>query len=305
MGSATLQYTIASALFLAPLAVGSHALLESARLALQEDAYTHIILILPISVALIILEWRKRICSPTKSPLAGSALLVVAIMVAVVALRWRSTESHPTDVILSCEMLAIVIWWIGSFVACFGWRAFRLCLFPLLFLLLLVPLPRVAVNHTVEFLQLGTASCSRVLFTMIGIPALQDGTVVKIPGLNLQVAQQCSSIRSSMILIVSTMVASYVLLRSVCYRALVILVAVPLSIAKNGLRVVILAVLGQYVDRRFLTGWLHHNGGPLFLALSLAVVFALIRFLLWMENRRLQPPLVTHLYSAAGHSAAD
>ena len=65
------------------------------------------------------------------------------------------------DVRLSLEMLAVVTWWIGSFVSCFGGRIFQGCIFPLFFLLWLVPMPEFALDHIVYFLQQGTASFAR------------------------------------------------------------------------------------------------------------------------------------------------
>ena len=93
---------------------------------------------------------------------------------------------------------------------------------------------------------------SGILFTMAGIPVTQDGTVLAIPGLTLEVAKECSSIRSSSMLVVTTMVMAHLLLRSFWGKALVTLAAIPLSIAKNGLRIFILSVLGVYVDRGIL-----------------------------------------------------
>lgn len=302
-GGAPLMYTLFFALFLAPL-VGYQALIGAFRLALREDAYTHILLILPICLLLIVLKWRKQACKPKPSPIAGLTVFSLAILIALTVASWQRTQSIPADVALTGEMLAIVIWWIGSFLACFGRRVSRICLFPLLFLLLLVPLPNIAVSYIVEFLQQGTATCSRLMFTILGIPALQDGTILAIPGLTLQVAEQCSSIRSSMMLVVSAMVASNLLLRTAWTQAFVILAAIPLAIAKNGLRVVVLAVLGQYVDRGFLTGWLHHNGGPLFFAVSLIVMFAMIRFLSRLESRGSYTPQKC-VYRVATPGAAD
>ena len=108
--------------------------------------------------------------------------------------------------------------------------------------------------------------------------------MLRVPGITLQVAQECSSIRSSMILIVTSGVMSYLLLRSFWGRAAVMLAAVPLSIAKNALRVFTLAMLGAYVDPDFLTGRLHHHGGPLFLAVSLAGMLLLIWFVARAES---------------------
>jgi exosortase/archaeosortase family protein len=82
-------------------------------------------------------------------------------------------------------------------------------------------------------------------------------------------------------LIVTTMVLAQMLLRSPLRKALAIAVAIPLSIAKNGLRIFTLGVLATYVDPSFLTGRLHRQGGIIFFAVALAAIL----FLLWILRR--------------------
>jgi len=283
--SSTSPYRIFGLLCIASVLIWWRVLLATFRLALRNDAYTHILLILPISIVLIILERNRQAWKPRPGIRAGSALLGLAVLVGVGGLRWGRADIFAGDVRLSLEMLAVVAWWIGSFVGCFGGRIFRRCVFPLLFLLWLVPMPEFALNRTVEFLQAGTVSVARVLFTAAGVPVTQEGTALTIPGVTAEVAQECSSVRSSMMLVVSSMVMSYLLLRSFWGRAVVMLAAIPLSLAKNGLRVFTLAVLGAYVDRGFLTGRLHHQGGVLFLGASLAGVLLLIWLCGWIERK--------------------
>src|SRR5207245_5229487 len=88
--------------------------------------------------------------------------------------NWRSA-GLADDVQLSVGMLALVLWWIASFVACFGARAARTLLFPLVFLLWMVPIPSFALNKVVEFLQAESAVAARVIFSWIGVPVSQKG----------------------------------------------------------------------------------------------------------------------------------
>ena len=61
----------------------------------------------------------------------------------------------------------------------------------------------------------------------------------------------------------------------------VVAFAIPLSVAKNGLRIFTIGMLGTRVDRSFLTGRFHHNGGIVFFLIALAVIF----ILLWILRR--------------------
>ncbi|MFY9852348.1 MAG: exosortase/archaeosortase family protein [Terracidiphilus sp.] len=246
-------------------------------LALGDDAYTYILLIVPLSAALILREWPPLRSVAIFELRAGSALLAVAAATAVLALL------HPPallpDLLLPIAVLALVLSWIGAFVLCFGLSVARLLLFPLCFLFGLVPLPKSSLNVVVALLQHSSAWAAHLLFALFGVPVAQDGVRLAIPGLTLFVADECSSIRSSSILLVATMVLAQILLRSPWRKAAIVALAVPLSVAKNGLRIFTIAMLGTRVDRGYLTGRLHHHGGVVFLAIILAVVFAAIALL--------------------------
>jgi exosortase len=261
------------------LLVGWRPLVDTFALALQNSAYTHILLILPISAALILLEWRSLRPMVARNVRVGSALLAMAVLVAGFVRGWSA--SLPSDVQLSIRMFALVLSWIGAFVLCFGSRVSRSVLFPLCFLFGLVPFPQLVLNEIVRLLQQGSAFAAYVLFAAVGVPVAQNGVLLTIPGLTVEVAQECSSIRSSSMLLVTTMVLAQLLLRSPWRKALVIGVAVPLSVAKNGLRIFTIAMLATRVDPAYLTGRLHHEGGIVFFMIALIGVFVL----LWILRR--------------------
>ena len=271
------------------LMVGWRPLLDTFTLSFINDEYTHILLILPISAALIFLEWRFLRTKLALSVRTGSVFLVAAVLIACSAVF--ESASLPTDVQLSIRMLALVLWWIGAFVLCLGSRASRSVLFPLCFLFGLVPFPDVLLSWIVALLQQGSAWSARMLFVAFGVPVAQNGLLLTIPGLTLMVAQECSSIRSSSMLLVTTMVLAHLLLRSPWRKALVIGLAVPLSVAKNGLRIFAIAMLGTRVDPGYLTGSFHHQGGIVFFAIALTIIFAVLWILQKGEGTSLAPKL--------------
>ena len=265
-------------LFAVSVGVGWQPLLRTFALALNSGEYTHLLLIVPISLSLILTE-RTRLKSTIEPGVEfGAALLFVAILTACYS-RWMTARHN--DVQLSISMLAAVIWWIGSFVFCFGARTARVFLFPLCFLFWMVPIPSPLLNKIIAFWQQGSALSASMLFSAFGIPVTQDGIIISIPGLTLQVAQECSSLRSSLMLIVTSMVLAHQFLRSFWRKTAVVVVAIPLSIAKNGLRIFTIAILGTRVDPGFLHGDLHRRGGIVFFLAALLVIL----LLLWLLNR--------------------
>ena len=270
-----------------------HPLFRTVKLALENDGYTHILLILPLTITFICADWKQL--QPILKPSVRLGFPILCLPGVIAVLTLSHAPWMTADLRLTINMLALVTCWIGSFVLCFGTEVARAMLFPLCFLFWMVPIPSVALNRIVQWLQQGSALATRLLFTTAGVPVTQDGLSLTIPGLTLEVAQECSSIRSSLMLLVTAMVLAQILLRSPWRKALVILLAVPLSVAKNGLRIFTIAMLGTRVDPGFLTGRLHHDGGIVFFSITLIAVFILLWILRRTEDRLLPSPALNAL----------
>jgi len=243
-------------------------------LALSNEAYTHILLILPVSFGLVFLE-RTQL---TSSPVPGLAAIItgVTLVLLVAGLAKWATIRLPADVGLSLSVFALVVSWITNFVFCFGKRAFQSLLFPLCFLFWIVPLPSVAVDEVIYFLQQQSALAARIMFLAVGVPVTQDGVMLSIPNLDLEVARECSSIRSSMLLVIITMILAYLFLRSWWSKALLVAAAIPMTAIKNGFRIFTITELATRVDPRYFEGNLHRRGGILFLGVALAMMVGLL-----------------------------
>jgi exosortase len=285
-----LQHQTGLAILLAvSLLCGWRVLIDTFALSLRNDEYTYILLILPVSVVLIFLERRSLRKMATLSIRTGTALLAIAALTTCLAWGWSAWLAP--DALLSMRMFALVLWWVGAFVLCYGSEAARSLLFPLLFLFGMVPFPQSVVNVIVALLQQWSAWAAHMFFAGFGVPVVQNGVVLAIPGLTVQVAEECSSIRSSSMLLVTTMVLAQLLLRSPWRKALMIGLAIPLSVAKNGLRIFTIAMLGTRVDPGYLTGELHRQGGIVFFGIALIVVLAL----LWIFRKGEHLPLALDL----------
>ena len=263
-----------AALVAISLVLGWRPLFQTGLLAAQNDEYTHILLILPISLWMIFLELKSSRKEGSWSFRVGLPVLGSAILLAVYA--HMAVSRMPEDVHLAAQVLALLVAWIGIFVLCSGVEASRPALFPLLLLVALVPLPRCVLDPIIAFLQVGSAWSAHVLFAAIGVPSIQNGVQISIPGLTMQVAQECSSIRSSSMLLVTAVILSQFFLRAFWGKALIALITIPLSVAKNGLRIFTIAMLGTRVDPGYLNGRLHHQGGILFFAFALGCLFVAI-----------------------------
>jgi exosortase len=279
-GKAYIQLGVFSAL---SLALWWSALGETFSRALHDDQYSHILMILPVSAAFFILDRTKlKACSTRNSTLVSVVIFVVALVGLFAAKR---PAIIPLEFQLTVSIAALVFWWVASFIACFGFSALRIFLFPLCFLFWIVPWPQSFLDLLIRLLQQYSATGVSWTFQLLGIPVLRDGVILSIPGLTIEVARECSSIRSSLILLVSSMVLAQFFLRSIARKTIVTLIAVPLSVGKNVVRIFTLSMLGVHVNRGFLTGRLHHEGGIVFYAGALGVIFLLIYWLQRQEAK--------------------
>ncbi len=103
------SYRVFAILWVVSLIIWWQPITATLSLALRQDAYTHILLILPISIGLIVTWWNAREWKPSPSIRRGSVALGLAVLIGVAGLRWGSADLFTSDVRLSIEMLAVVI----------------------------------------------------------------------------------------------------------------------------------------------------------------------------------------------------
>jgi exosortase len=253
---------------------------------LTHDYGSHILLIVPVSVCLIYLK-RDEIFSDLRVNLvAGSILFALGLILVLAAHRYSPLRRE----MLSVESLALVVLWIAGFILCYGTGAFMRAQFPLLFLLLLVPIPEIAAEKAIFALQAGSSDVAYGLLQMLSIPVLKDGFVLLLPRVDLEVAKECSGIRSSLSLLV--------ILRSPWRKLLLVLASVPLLVIKNGIRIVTIYMLTTYVNPGFLHGKLHTSGGILFYLLGLLALIPVVVLLRRGENEGLKTSVMPDLARA-------
>ena len=271
------------------LAVFSAPLTMLIRFSFQQEHYSHIILIPLISAFLLIRE-RQRIFPHLETRWReGLGLLFAGALLYSFGQRHSAAASENDQ--LSLAMFAVIVLWLGAFVLCYGLRAFRLGLFPLLFLFLMVPLPDFLLNRVIVWLQTGSAEVSYAVFELVGVPIFRTGFIFSLPGVTIEVAKECSGIRSSLALLITSLLAGHLFLRSAWTKILLLLAALPLLIIKNGIRIVTLSLLSVYVDPSFLTGRLHQQGGAVFFLIALVLLAPVLRFLAKVERPRLPDTL--------------
>src|SRR5260370_11044953 len=163
------------------------------RFSFRQEQYSHIILIPLVSAFLIFLD-RTRIFSHLKTCWgAGLGLLLGGALFYVLAPRYVLSSGENDQ--LAIETLAAVIIWAGGFVVCYGIGAFRVGRFPMLFLLLMVPIPDFLLSRAIFWLRSGSAEASYALFQLLGVPVLRSRFTFSLPGVPIEIPPECGGPR--------------------------------------------------------------------------------------------------------------
>jgi exosortase len=157
--------------------------------------------------------------------------------------------------------------------------------FPICFLAFMLPLPETTVESIETFLQHASADLSAVLFSLFGTPFVRNETGFWLPGLRIEVARECSGIRSTLMLFITATLAAHLMLKTPWKQATLALAVIPLGILRNAIRILTISLLSVHVDPEIINSPLHHRGGPLFFLASLPLLFAL----LWLLRRSERP----------------
>ncbi len=253
---------VSSVLFAKPL-------IALVRLSLTNDNASHLILIPFLTAGLLFIE-RRTIFNNLSFDPGGGIFLFLSVIIAI-SVRWAGDKLIP-DLRLSSNVVAVILLWIAGFAFSFGKAAVKSAHFSLLFLFLTVPLPNSLLERVISLLQSGSAEIADVLFNLTGVPVLREGLVFHLPGVNIEVARECSGIRSTMALFILALPVVHYGLHSLWKKLFFLTCAFFMMILKNGVRIVTLTLLAMYVDPSFLFGTLHRDGGILFFLLGLLLL---------------------------------
>jgi len=252
--------------------------------AAQSSLDSYILIVPFITVYLLYIE-RGRYPAMYRSSIAGTvAMGGIGVAALAAEIAWRGSLSIN-------DGLALMALSFVSFVAAGGFlflgsRWMAAAAFPVAFLVFMVPLPAAAVNWLEIASARVSASTAHWLFQVAGVPVSEDGVVLTIPGMTLEVAKECSGIHSSWVLFICSLLTSHLFLRTRWRRIVLVAFVIPLGILRNGFRILVIGLLCVYVGPYMINSPIHHRGGPLFFALSLIPLFILLWWL-WHQEQRL------------------
>lgn len=261
-----------------------------ANLGLHDDRYVQIAAA-PFLVTFLAYWERKRIFRNVSwNPRLGIPSLAIIVAVYVVFLR---SQSYANDGLrLPLAVCTVILACMAAFILCYGLRSFRAAWFPLCCLALMIPVPASMMDQFTVALEHASAVTSFHILRVFGVPVLSQGMKLSLPGLDIEVAPECSGIHSCLALALVGLMASRVCLRSGWNRLALVAATIPIAVCKNAVRISVLASLGAYVDHAVLFGPIHRKGGlvftPLAVVLLVLLLVALQKFEAWFAMGRHQ-----------------
>jgi exosortase len=236
----------------------------------------HGLLLAPVAVWL---AWRSGIrAGATPNRALGISIVIFAVLVRCAAGLAAELFTMRGSMILALAGLTVYH---------YGVRQVLHWWLPFMLIALSVPLPEVVTQALALPLQFRASRMGAALLEMRHVPVRLSGNVIRLPGHELFVTEACSGLRSLTALLSVGVLMSAIALRTVAARVLLVLLAIPIAIVVNGVRVFLTGFLVFFVGPSFGKGFMHATEGWLLFLVSLASL-AVVAWIAAMIERKVK-----------------
>ena len=230
----------------------------------NSEDYSHGFLILPIAIYII---WAKRF-EIKAVEVKPSPLWFVFVLFSLLLFLGAEFAS-----ILTLTPIAMILFIIGSVIFLFGMKMFRLLVFPLCFLFLMIPIPSQIYSSVTMPLQLFVTTATVEIAYLFGIPILREGNIIHLFNTTLQVVEACSGLRSTISLFTLCTIFGYFSLHYNLSRIILCAASILAAILVNIFRVFAMVVSRHFFNYDLTQGDVHTVFGILIFFLALVIVY--------------------------------
>lgn len=234
------------------------------------DSYFGHGILIPLVTAFWIFRKKEELkFEPIQSDILGLWFLIFGVCLQIFSSLFR---------IYFLSAFSFVIILIGAVDYLFGRKIFSKIWFPLLFLFLMIPLPLLVITELTFKMKMMVANAATAWLNASGLPAIQEGSYIRMPNAFVLVGDPCSGLRSFLAFLCLGIVFAYGGALNWWKRILLVSLALPLAIISNIGRVYGLSALSEIYGMDFVHRWIHDPSG------ILVFVFALVIFI-WIRSQ--------------------
>jgi exosortase len=234
------------------------------------ENYSHGFLIPPLA-CYFAWERRKRFMNLNKNP-SKTGIFVVLLGTAILLTGILGSEAFLPRI----SLLFVLA---GSILFIYGWPHLKAMLFPIAFLLLMIPIPAIIFNQVAFPLQLLATRFGEASLMLCQIPVLREGNIILLANTNLEVADACSGIRSLISLLTLGIIYGYFGEPLIWVRVCLVFAAIPIAIVANGIRVAGTGIAAHIYGAEAAHGFFHVFSGWIVFLAAFAMLFLLHRLI--------------------------
>lgn len=225
-----------------------------ARFSEHGSYYAHGYLIPLISMYLIWIKWKELKKISLTSSFSGLILIIIGLFFYVFG-----------GIILKIGFISgisFVIVFLGLLLYLFGNKISRALLFPVLFLLFMVPVPQVLLIAITFQMKMMAAKLAVFILSFLKISIYRAGSLIYLPNGILKVEDECSGISSLISLITLSLFFAYIAEKNNFKRLSLIFFSIPIALVANVCRILFL-ILASYIYgvEVAANGFLHYMAG--------------------------------------------
>lgn len=234
----------------------------------------HGLLLAPVAIWLAYKSGIRKDAAPQRA--FGLTVLIIAVLIRCAAGLAAEMFSMRASMVMA--LCGVTIYHFGFRQVLHWWLPFALAC-------LAIPLPELVTQALALPLQFRASRMGAALLQMRHVPVLLTGNVIRLPGHELFVTEACSGLRSLTALLSVGVLMSAVVLGTASGRVLLVLVAIPIAIVVNGIRVFMTGFLVFFVSPELGEGFMHLTEGWLLFLVSLATLASFAWITLVIERR--------------------
>lgn len=241
------------------------------------EYYSHGVLIPAVALFLVVQRMRNDKSFSWQWDVNNISCLLLFALGLIAFLYFVNFKTYYLASFVLIALIGTLIWAFGGKIA-----ASKL-VFPIAYLAFMIPLP--FIERSTLPLALFTGVCSSGLVQLLGVNLNVVGNAITLPNANLVIGAQCSGINSLIALTALTALAAYILEGPLWAKILLTLLAIPLALISNILRVSSLIFVARWYGADSAFTFYHDYSGPIFFIVVLLLLYPLTKILRFRNLR--------------------